>query len=93
MGFRKLKYKNKIEKHYHTDGEQQLSSFFKKKSYQNIQTEQKKDIFVMLSFYFLHKTKMYDKNEEFHFVSLRKIVLKTSSNAVFYMEKVSLDEL
>ena len=70
MGFRKLKYQNKIEKHYHTDGEQQLSSFFKKKSYQNIQIEQKKDIFVMLSFYFLHKTKMYDKNEEFHFVSL-----------------------
>ena len=31
MGFRKLKYQNKIEKHYHTDGEQQLSSFFFKK--------------------------------------------------------------
>ena len=34
------RYKKKIEKHYHQDGEQQLS-FLKKIKYQNIQTEQK----------------------------------------------------
>ena len=55
------RYKNKIEKHYHYNVEQQLS-FYKKVHIRRYRLSKKKDILIMLSFYFLRRVKMYCKN-------------------------------
>ena len=53
-------YKNRIEKHYYHDGEQQLS-FYKKVYIKTYKLSKKKDILVMFSFYIHCGTKMYCK--------------------------------
>ena len=52
--------KNKLEKHYQHDEEQHLR-FYKKVHIKTYRPSNKKNVLVMLSFYFLRRTKMYCK--------------------------------
>ena len=56
------RYQNKIEKHYHHDGEQKLS-FYKQVYFKTSRLRKRNDILVMPLFYFLRRTKIYCKKQ------------------------------
>ena len=58
------RFKNKIEKHYHHDEEQQLR-FDKNLNIKTYRLSKKKDILVIFSFSFLCRTKTYYKERIF----------------------------
>ena len=77
--------------HYHHDEEQQLN--FIKKYISKHTGWSKRRIFLQgFPFSFCVKGKCVARNVEFQFVYLTKAVLKSTSNVIFYMKKVALED-
>lgn len=85
------KYKNEIVKHI-TMMESNNWIFLLKVHIKTYNLSKKKDVLVIHSFYFLCRKKRFTRNEKIQIVYLTKVILKKSSNAIFYMNKGDLDE-
>ena len=84
-------HKDKIEKHYHYGGKQRLN-FFYKSTYRNIQVGEKKDIFVILSFYLLRRTKKYNKKRRITICLFDNSGTQNIVKCHILFEEVNLDE-
>ena len=85
------RHKNKIEKHYHHDQEQQLS--FSKEAHFKTGWVNRRIFLICFLFNFCVEQKPITKIEGFQFICLTKTVSKTLRNAILFMKKVNLDEL